>query len=118
MKTKHFVILFVSALLLFGCGGNKGGNGSANDIYDSDTTEVAQRPLLPTFVLSDQEGRMFLLLSEFNEDDGAPVPDSLENYKYIIYEGKYYAVAFNGYQPENEEENNYREAYYNVKKFS
>ena len=113
MKTTQFVKLFVSALLLFGCGGNKGGNNPIDSIYDFDTTEVAQRPLLPTFVLSDQEGRMFLLLTEFNEDDGAPVPDSLENYKYIIYDGKYYAVEFNGYQPENEEENNYREAYYN-----
>lgn len=113
MKITQFVKLFVSALLFFGCGGNKGGNNPIDSIYDSDTTEVAQRPLLPTFVLSDQEGRMFLLLTEFNEDDGAPVPDSLENYKYIIYDGKYYAVEFNGYQPENEEENNYREAYYN-----
>lgn len=114
---KLLIIIPIASLMLFACGRSQNGsslntNYDADTIVDTSTAEISAKPLMPTYVLSDKEGIMFLLLTELSTDN-PQVPDSLENYKYIIYEGKFYPVAFNGFQPENKEENNYREVYYN-----
>lgn len=73
---------------------------------------------MPVYVLSDQYGTKFLLQADFEGNVAPDAPDNLNSYKYVIYNEHYYPVLFNGAQLENEEENNYRDTYYNFDNLS
>ena len=122
---KHIFTLFLSVSILFGCGESNQNQGQKPQESDSLSTEgiaptegviaseTQKSALPPIYVLSDQFGEKFLLQDSFNENKASEAPESLNQYKYILYNGKYYPVTFKGPQLENEEENNYRDTYYN-----
>lgn len=121
---KNFITLLL-ALALFGCGGsNTNKNNSLSDVQkEADQLglveqETSAKVVPPVFVLSDQYGEKFLLLASFEGNVAPEVPAKLSQYKYIIYDERFYPVKFNGCQLENEEENNYRDMYYNFDNLS
>ena len=72
----------------------------------------------PVYVLSDQYGERFLLQTYFDDGETPQPNDSLKNYKYIIYDGKYYTVSFKGVQLGDKEKNSGRDTYYNFDNLS
>ena len=74
--------------------------------------------MLPVYVLSDQYGERFLLQTYFDDGETPQPNDSLKNYKYIIYDGKYYTVSFKGVQLGDKEKNSGRDTYYNFDNLS
>lgn len=115
---KHLLVLSLSALMLFGCDGNNQTQQTSNTDPEKVETEVQVAPVLPVYVLSDQFGTKFLLQADFEGNVAPEAPDNLNSYKYVIYNEHYYPVLFNGAQLENEEENNFRDAYYNFDNLS
>ena len=115
---KHLLVLSLSALMLFGCDGNNQTQQTSNTDPEKVETEVQVAPVLPVYVLSDQFGTKFLLQADFEGNVAPEAPDNLNSYKYVIYNEHYYPVLFNGAQLENEEENNFRDTYYNFDNLS
>ena len=66
------------------------------------------QPHTPLHVLSDKEGTKFLLI-----DYETTHPESLNDYKYIVYNGYTYPVVFKGYQEGDSDNNSGRDTYYN-----
>lgn len=112
------------ALAFAACTGNQKQNGKASEIAGNETVVAIDAALAgnagttvqstelqgvqPVFLLGNHIGSKFLL----NADAATPaenVPDSLKNYKYILFEGKYYAVDFKGFQKKNNTEDNGRD---------
>jgi hypothetical protein len=115
---KHLLILSLSTLMLFGCGGNNQTQQTSNTDPEKVETEVQMAPVSPVYVLSDWYGEKFLLQDDFEGNVAPEAPDDLSRYKYIVYRDHYYPVRFKGTQLENEEENNYRDTYYNFDNLS
>ena len=115
---KQLLILSLSALMLFGCDGNNQQQQTSNTNVTEVQAEVEAAPVLPVYVLSDQYGTKFLLQTDFEGNVAPDAPDNLNNYKYVVYNEQYYPVRFKGAQLENEEENNYRDTYYNFDNLS
>ena len=115
---KHLLILSLSALMLFGCDGNNQQQQTSNTNVTEVEAEVQVAPVSPVYVLSDQFGTKFLLQARFEGNIAPETPVELNRYKYIIYNDHYYPVRFKGAQLENEEKNNYRDAYYNFDNLS
>ena len=113
---KKLVFLLFSAILLFGCGEQQQNQNAKND--QPVVQDVAAQEVLPVYVLSDEFGEKFLLLAYLGDDETFQMPDSLFSYKYVIYNGRYYPVTFEGFQFEDEENNTYRETYYNFDNLS
>ena len=119
---KKNIILVV--LLTFAFWGCKTGNQNNNQpAAQEETAQVVEQEALvaaalPVYVLSDQFGTKFLLQARFEGNIAPETPVELNRYKYIIYNDHYYPVRFKGAQLENEEENNYRDAYYNFDNLS
>lgn len=113
---KKHVFLFLSVLLLFGCG-EQGQNQKTNN-DQPEVQEVTVQEVPPVYVLSDKFGEKFLLLAYLGDDETPRIPDSLSNYKYIIYDGRYFPVTLEGFQFEDEENNNYRETFFNFDNLS
>lgn len=113
---KKLVFLLFSAILLFGCGGQQQNQNAKND--QPVVQDVAVQEVPPVYVLSDEFGEKFLLLAYLGDDETFQMPDSLFSYKYVIYNGRYYPVTFEGFQFEDEENNTYRETYYNFDNLS
>ena len=115
---KHLLILSLSALMLFGCGGNNQQQQTTNTDAAELEAEVQVAPVPPVYVLSDQFGTKFLLQAVFEENVAPEAPDNLSRYKYIVYNDQFYPVLFKGAQLENKEENNFRDTYYNFDNLS
>ena len=115
---KHLLVLSLSALMLFGCDGNNQQQQTSNTNATEVEAEVQVAPVSPVYVLSDQYGAKFLLQADFEGNVAPEAPDNLNSYKYVIYNEHYYPVLFNGAQLENEEENNFRDTYYNFDNLS
>ena len=113
---KKLVFLLFSAILLFGCGGQQQNQNAKND--QPVVQDVAVQEVPPVYVLSDEFGEKFLLLAYLGDDETPRIPDSLSSYKYIIYNGRYYPVTLEGFQFEDEENNNYRETFFNFDNLS
>ena len=113
---KKLVFLLFSAILLFGCGEQQQNQNAKND--QPVVQDVAAQEVLPVYVLSDEFGEKFLLLAYLGDDETFQMPDSLFNYKYVVYNGRYYPVTLEGFQFEDEENNTYRETYYNFDNLS
>lgn len=109
---KKLLLPALCALLMMACTGKQNNDNSTQAV---DTTAVTEnviteqpQPRVPLYVLSDQEGTQFLLIDyETNQ------PESLKDYKYVIYQGITYPVTFKGYQEGDPENNNGRDTYYN-----
>ena len=115
---KQLLVLSLSALMLFGCGGNNQQQQTTNTDAAEIKEEVHEAPVLPVYVLSDQYGERFLLQTYFDDGETPQPNDSLKNYKYIIYDGKYYTVSFKGVQLGDKEKNSGRDTYYNFDNLS
>ena len=115
---KHLLVISLSALMLFGCGGNNQQQQTSNTDAAEVEAEVQVAPMSPVYVLSDQFGTKFLLQADFEGNVAPEAPDNLSRYKYIVYNDQYYPVRFKGAQLENKEENNYRDTYYNFDNLS
>lgn len=113
---KKQLLLFLATILLFGCGEKQNPNKPNNEQPETQTTTVQEVP--PVYVLSDEFGENFLLLAYLGDEETPRIPDSLKSYKYIIYNGTYYPVTFEGFQFEDEENNMYRETFYNFQNLS
>ena len=106
---------------LWGC--ERGNQNNNQPAAQEETAQVVEQEALvaaalPVYVLSDQFGTKFLLQARFEGNIVPETPDELNRYKYIIYNDHYYPVRFKGAQLENEEENNYRDTYYNFDNLS
>lgn len=121
MKQK-LIISALCVLALAACTGKQNKNGDA--AKNTDTESVAgnknaagnaqfakNKCLTPIFLLANSDGSKFLLKD--NEATDNNVPDSLKNYKYILYNGKYYNVDFKGVQQGNRDADNGRDTPYN-----
>lgn len=113
---KKYLILFLLTAILVGC-------GETSQVKNAEQTnnveqQVTAKELLPVYVLSDEFGEKFLLLANFGDNKTPQVPDSLNNYKYVLYNGSYYPVTFKGFQLENEEDNTFRETFQNFDNLS
>ena len=115
---KHLLVLSLSALMLFGCGGNHQQQQTTNTEATEVEAEVQVAPVPPVYVLSDQYGERFLLQTYFDDGETPQPNDSLKNYKYIIYDDKYYTVSFKGVQLGDKEKNSGRDTYYNFDNLS
>ena len=115
---KHLLVLSLSALMLFGCGGNNQQQQTSNTDAAEIKEEVHEAPVLPVYVLSDQYGERFLLQTYYDDGETPQPNDSLKNYKYIIYDDKYYTVSFKGVQLGDKEKNSGRDTYYNFDNLS
>lgn len=122
---KSFIFTFLLALALLGCGGsntNKNNNLSDGqkeaDQLGLVEQEASAKPVPPVFVLSDQYGEKFLILASFEGNVAPEVPAKLSQYKYIIFNERFYPVKFKGCQLENQEENTYRDTYSNFDNLS
>ena len=115
---KQLLVLSLSALMLFGCGGNHQQQQTTNTEATEVEAEVQVAPVPPVYVLSDQYGERFLLQTYFDDGETPQPNDSLKNYKYIIYDGKYYTVSFKGVQLGDKEKNSGRDTYYNFDNLS
>lgn len=115
---KHLLVLSLSALMLFGCGGNNQQQQTSNTDAAEIETEVQVAPVSPLYVLSDQFGTKFLLQADFEGNVAPKAPDNLSSYKYIVYNDQFYPIRFKGAQLENKEENNFRDIYYNFDNLS
>ena len=122
MKQKLIISAFC-ALALAACTGkqNKSGDTANNAGTEAvangeNSGNIAQgaknKCLTPMFLLANKDGSKFMIKHYL---DGAPeeIPDSLKNYKYILYEGKYYDVDFGGFQLSSEEDDTGRDTPYN-----
>ncbi|MBR5643010.1 MAG: hypothetical protein IKW77_02345 [Salinivirgaceae bacterium] len=112
------------ALAFAACTGNQKPNGKTSEIAGNETVVTIDAALAensetsmqsterqgvqPVFLLGNHDGSKFLLNADAKTSSDN-VPDSLKNYKYILYEGKYYAVDFKGFQQKNESEDNGRD---------
>ena len=92
------------------CTGNQNKDNGTQAVATSSENVITEQtqPQVPLYVLSDQEGTKFLLI-DYETDQ----PESLKDYKYIIYKGDVYPVIFKGYQEGDPENNNGRDTYYN-----
>ena len=115
---KHLLVLSLSALMLFGCGGNHQQQQTTNTEATEVEAEVQVAPVSPVYVLSDQYGERFLLQTYFDDGETPQPNDSLKNYRYIIYDDKYYTVSFKGVQLGDKEKNSGRDTYYNFDNLS
>lgn len=115
---KHLLVLSLAALMLFGCGGNNQTQQTTNTDPEKDEAKAQMAPVLPVYVLSDWYGEKFLLRDDFEGNVAPEAPADLSRYKYIVYRDRYYPVRFKGAQLENEEENNFRDTYYNFDNLS
>lgn len=127
---KKQLLLCLLALVVFGCEGNRPSSSShpvngnpPMEHADTVPEKIVEQPISseeahPVYVLSDEFGERFLLLSYFGEDKNPQVPDGLDGYKYVIYNGCYYPVLFEGFQLEDAENNTYRETYLNFDNLS
>lgn len=115
---KHILVLSLSTLMLFGCGGNNQTQQTTNTDPEKVEAKAQMAPLSPVYVLSDWYGEKFLLQDDFEGNVAPEAPVDLSRYKYIVYRDHYYPVRFKGHQLENEEENNYRDTYYNFDNLS
>ena len=111
---KHFFLLTIAALVLFGCGENKQNQPAADmDAEEVETSTLSEiQPvanLLPFYVIPDENGVNFLLQEDFEDNIVPEVPDSLYQYKYIICDNNYYPIRFKGAQLGNPEEDTYRD---------
>ena len=104
---KQLLVLSLSALMLFGCGGNNQQQQTTNTDAAEIKEEVHEAPVL-----------RFLLQTYFDDGETPQPNDSLKNYKYIIYDGKYYTVSFKGVQLGDKEKNSGRDTYYNFDNLS
>lgn len=109
---KKVLLSALCAILMMACTG-KQNNGNSTSAVDTPTSteNVApeqSQPRVPLYVLSDQEGTQFLLI-DYETDQ----PESLKDYKYILYKGDTYPVTFKGYQEGDPENDNGRDTYYN-----
>ena len=120
MKKSIILITF----LMFAFWGCESGNQNTNQpAAQEETTQVVEQEtpvaaVLPVYVLSDQYGERFLLQTYFDDGETPQPNDSLKNYKYIIYDGKYYTVSFKGVQLGDKEKNSGRDTYYNFDNLS
>ena len=109
---KKLLLPVLCAMLLMSCTGKQDNGNSTPEVDTTATTEnVATeqaQPRVPLYVLSDQEGTKFLLI-----DYETTQPESLNDYKYIVYKGNAYPVTFKGYQEGDPENNSGRDTYYN-----
>ena len=114
---KCFILAAVLVLALCGCG-NRNNNNNQPEETAQTVGQEAPAALQPVYVLSDQLGTRFLLQEHFN-DAVEPQPKAgLENYKYVIYDDKYYPVSFKGVQLGNREKDSGRDTYYNFDNLS
>ena len=93
---------------MMACTGKQNNSTQAVDnkaVTETGATEQSQ-PRVPLYVLSDQEGTRFLLF-DYETDQ----PESLKDYKYILYKGDTYPVTFKGYQEGDPENNSGRDTY-------
>lgn len=118
---KSIILITFFMFALWGC---ESGNQNTNQpAAQEETTQVVVQeapvaPVLPVYVLSDQYGERFLLQTYFDDGETPQPNDSLKNYKYIIYDGKYYTVSFKGVQLGDKEKNSGRDTYYNFDNLS
>ncbi len=115
---KSIILIALFTLALWGCG-----NQNTNDNKPEDNTQTVEQEapavaLQPVYVLSDQFGTRFLLQENFIDGDKPQPKVGIENYKYIIYDGKYYPVKFKGVQLGDKEKNSGRDTYYNFDNLS
>lgn len=130
---KKLLLIFVSALVLFGCERkSQNQNVSSNDQAVAQTeVKTDEQPeseediqlaltegILPLYVLSDKYGEKFLVLNYFGSDKNPQPSEDLKHYKYVLYNGTYYPVVFKGFQLEDEANNTYRDTYYNFDNLS
>ena len=95
------------ALLMMACAGRQNDGTQAADPTTTENVETVQAHT-PLYVLSDQEGTRFLLI-DYETDQ----PESLKDYKYIVYHGDIYPVTFKGYQEGDPDNDSGRDTYYN-----
>ncbi len=91
-----------------GTGAESAANGEASEIVSQN---AENKSLKPIFLLANEDGSKFLVKPNSVSVDNAP--DYLKNYKYILYEGKYYKVDFKGLQEGNKDADNGRDTPYN-----
>lgn len=91
-----------------GTGAESAANGEASEIVSQN---AENKSLKPFFLLANEDGSKFLVKPNSVSADN--VPDYLKNYKYILYEGKYYKVDFKGLQEGNKDADNGRDTPYN-----
>lgn len=122
---KRLLIPALCVLALAACTGKQNKNGDAAKNADTESvagnvgTESAANGESsqnagnnPVFLLGNKDGSKFLLkaTSEVASDNA---PDYLKNYKYILYEGKYYDVDFKGLQEGDKDADTGRDTPYN-----
>ena len=96
------------ALLMMACAGRQH-DGTQAAAPTAVTENVApEQPRVPLYVLSNQEGTQFLLIDYVTDQ-----PESLKDYKYIVYKGDTYPVTFKGYQEGDPDNDSGRDTYYN-----
>lgn len=113
---KKYIILSLLAAILIGCGENS----QVKNAEQTNNTEqqVTAKEILPVYVLSDEFGEKFLLLADFDDEKTPQVPDSINNYKYVLFNGNYHPVTFKGFQLEDKENNTFRETFQNFDNLS
>lgn len=116
---KKYMILFLLAAILMGCEeASQEKTTEKKDAVENVKQQATTNGNLPVYVLSDEFGEKFLLMANFGDETTPQTPDSLNNYKYILYNGIYHPVTFKGFQLENKEHNTSRETFQNFDNLS
>ena len=75
-----------------GTGAESSANGEVSEIVSQNADNKSLKPI---FLLANEDGSKFLVKPNTGVS-ADNVPNYLKNYKYILYEGKYYKVDFKG----------------------
>ncbi len=115
---KSFILVALFALAFWGCGSQNTNDNQTQKDTQTVEQEAPAEAMKPVFLLSDQFGTRFLLQESFNDGEQPKPKVGLENYKYVIYDGKYYPVTFKGVQMGDNENDSGRDTYYNFENLS
>jgi hypothetical protein len=113
---QRFIIPTLCVLVLTACTGKQKQNSTTESTGNKAVATVTENAkntnVTPIFPLANQDGSKFLLKIGSNAS-ADNVPDSLKNYKYVLYDGAYYNVDFKGLQQGDEKASNGRDTPYN-----